>query len=139
MPADARLQDGELQTLSQHVRGLKRQNQAAKPQQKRIPWTSADTEHLIDLIPVYHGSWAQIAENAKFEVARNQQAVRDRARNVKVLFLASDLVLPAGFDLIGLGPKEREAVRRAGKNPDRSEDDLDEDGEVINNVLLEED
>lgn len=37
-----------------------------------------------------------------------------------------------------LGKKEREAVRGCGKNPDRKEEDVDENGQPINTELDEE-
>lgn len=43
----------------------------------------------------------------------------------------ADLRLPPGFDLVVLGKKEREAVKAVGKNPDRKEADVDENGQPI--------
>lgn len=75
-------------------------------------------------------------ESGGFEETRNQQALRDKARNLKVLYLESDKVLPPGFDQVVLGQKEKNAVTKCGRNPDRREDELDEEGEVINNIWV---
>ena len=42
-----------------------------------------------------------------------------------------DFPLPPGFDLVLLGKKERDKVIAVGKNPDRKEDDIDEEGNLI--------
>jgi hypothetical protein len=48
-----------------------------------------------------------------------------------MLCYRADLRLPPGFDLVVLGKKEREAVKAVGKNPDRREADVDENGNPI--------
>lgn len=72
-------------------------------------------------------------EKLEFETPRTQQQIRDKARNIKVDFLKADSPLPAGFDGIALGKKERTAVINARRNPDRREDDVDDYGHVNNN------
>lgn len=124
--------------LSQEARiNNMRVHAANKTRQTRIPWSPEDTDKLIDYIGKYRCSWSAIAENGDFDVPRNQQAVRDRARIVKTLMLRADTLLPAGFDLIALGKKERQQIEEIGRNPDRREDDVDDNGEVINNILAE--
>lgn len=44
-------------------------------------------------------------------------------------------MLPARFDNVLLGAKDRLALRKAGKNPDRTEADVDADNEPINTDL----
>ena len=44
----------------------------------------------------------------------------------------ADMVLPPGFDLVVLGKKEKENVIAVGKNPERKESDVDENGKPIN-------
>jgi len=44
----------------------------------------------------------------------------------------TDSVLPPGFDLVILGKKEMDRVRGVGKNPNRHERDIDEDGIPLN-------
>lgn len=40
--------------------------------------------------------------------------------------------MPAGFDLVVLGRKEKDMATLAGRNPDRREDDVDADGKPTN-------
>ena len=131
------VQEYDFTSLTQAARNLRRELSYTKPRQVRAKWTNEESLHLIDLIAEHRCSWAEIANHGQFENDRNQQAVRDRARNLKVHFLSSDLPLPACFDLVRLGPKEQETVRRAGRNPYREENDIDEEGNVTNNLLVE--
>ncbi|KAI1432445.1 hypothetical protein GGR50DRAFT_599461 [Xylaria sp. CBS 124048] len=111
-----------------------------KPRQTRERWSDADTDRLLDLIAdeELNCSWAAIEKKGGFQTARNQQAIRDKARNLKKAYLCADAPLPTGFDHVYLGKKERDEVIAAGRNPDRMEDDMDEDGGVINSELVEE-
>ncbi|KAG6024159.1 hypothetical protein E4U19_003904 [Claviceps sp. Clav32 group G5] len=70
---------------------------------QRNPWSDDDSTLL-------HGH--------RFEIHRNQQAHRDKARNLKVDFLLADT-------------EEIKVVARR-RNPHRKEDDLDENGTPIN-------
>lgn len=67
-----------------------------------------------------------------FEIPRNAQAYRDRARNMKVDYLITDAVLPRGFDLVSLSKKEIDRLRKMGKNHERKESDVDRHGRPIN-------
>ncbi|RYP53241.1 hypothetical protein DL768_001745 [Monosporascus sp. mg162] len=136
LPVGGGLQGHHLIALSQDVRNIKRDFNAGRPRQSRIPWSAEDTDLLIKLIAKHRCSWSAIAEEGGFEVARDQQAVRDRARNLKVLFLQGDKALPACFDMVALGQKERNTVIRVGRNPDRRERDLDRDNNVINHIWV---
>ncbi|KAK1454311.1 hypothetical protein CCUS01_10605 [Colletotrichum cuscutae] len=122
----------------------------AGPQQ-RVPWSDKDTHRLIRLIEHHNCLWALIAkrqiaaasnlgggyggdsfeerEDCVFDHPRDQQAIRDKARNLKVDLLKADLNLYPGFDGIALGKKERLALISRGKNPDRREGDVDAAGE----------
>jgi hypothetical protein len=71
-------------------------------------------------------------ESERFQHPRNQQAYRDKARNLKVDFLSTNAVLPPGFDLVALGTKEVRLLQARGKNPFRRERDLDDEGNAIN-------
>ncbi|CAH0039239.1 unnamed protein product [Clonostachys solani] len=98
----------------------------------RQPWSSNDTNLLINLIHVKQAKWTKIEdENDRFEHPRNQQAYRDKARNLKVEYLLSDRVLPPSFNLVALSKKEIDRLISFGKNPYRKEDDLDDDGNPI--------
>jgi hypothetical protein len=55
--------------------------------QKRVPWSEADSHRLIDGIEEFGCSWALIEKNVEFEYPRNQVALKDKARNIKVAYL----------------------------------------------------
>ncbi|KAI0172376.1 hypothetical protein GGR52DRAFT_544280 [Hypoxylon sp. FL1284] len=133
------LKERDIFVLSQGAQNTRRANIPAKPRQVRVPWTASDTSRLLDLIadPSLNCSWSAMEEEGGFEHYRNQQALRDKARSLKVWYLEDDRVLPAGFDQVALGQKEKNAVLRCRKNPNRREDDLDEDGRVTNNILAD--
>ncbi|VUC33164.1 unnamed protein product [Clonostachys rosea] len=98
----------------------------------RQPWSTNDTNLLINLIHAQQAKWSKIElENDRFEHPRNQQAYRDKARNLKVEYLLSDRVLPPSFNLVALSKKEIDRLISFGKNPYRKEDDLDDDGNPI--------
>ncbi|KAI1812246.1 hypothetical protein GGS20DRAFT_558766 [Poronia punctata] len=139
-------ENNELQVLSQatSASGMVERPKPRKPQM-REKWTEDETNTLLDMIADYNAygySWAvmeraQEDDNPVFRVYRNQQAIRDRARNLKKWYLCRDAVLPAGFDFVYLSRKERDEVISFGRNPDRKEKDIDEHGNVTNYVALE--
>ncbi|OTA80834.1 hypothetical protein M434DRAFT_37773 [Hypoxylon sp. CO27-5] len=135
---DSHLQDRDILVLSQGARNIRRANYANKPRQVRVPWSASETSRLLELIadPSLNCSWSAMEKKGGFEKKRNQQALRDKARGLKVWYLEGDRVLPAGFDQVALGQKEKDAVIRCGRNPDRRENDLDEDGQVTNNIWV---
>jgi len=55
--------------------------------QKRTKWSLADEQHLIDLIEQHGCSWSVIQKVGDFEMDRDQVALKDKARNMKVTFL----------------------------------------------------
>ena len=55
--------------------------------QKRVPWSDADSQRLIDGIEQFGCSWSVIAKNTDFDHPRDQIALKDKARNMKVTFL----------------------------------------------------
>lgn len=122
-------------TLSQRVQDNKRdynRHGREKTLQVRYAWSARDSNQLIKLMAKHCCSWAAIAKEGGFEVQRNQQAVRDHARILKVQFLKGDSLLPAFFDNVALGEKERQAIINIGRNPDRKEHDVDENGNITN-------
>ncbi|KAI2463577.1 hypothetical protein F4781DRAFT_115424 [Annulohypoxylon bovei var. microspora] len=135
---DYNLQDRDILVLSQSARNIRQANYSNKPRQIRTPWSAYDTSRLVDLIadPSFGCSWSAMEKAGGFEHARNQQALRDKARSLKVWYLEGDRILPPGFDQIALGQKEKDAVIKCGRNPDRREDDLDEDGQVTDNIWV---
>ncbi|KAI0894477.1 hypothetical protein F4806DRAFT_498258 [Annulohypoxylon nitens] len=136
---DYNLQDRDILVLSQNARNIRRASHSTKPRQVRIPWSAHDTSRLVDLIadPSLNCSWSAMERANGFEHRRNQQALRDKARGLKVWYLEGDRVLPPGFDQVALGQKEKASVIKCGRNPERREDDMDENGQVTNNLWVE--
>ncbi|KAI8632657.1 hypothetical protein F5Y19DRAFT_418399 [Xylariaceae sp. FL1651] len=132
-PADANLQERDIFMLSQAARANRLANKEKRPQIRK-EWTAFDTNHLVDLIadPSLNCSWSAMEKRGGFQTYRSQQSIRDKARLMKRDILQSDAVLPPGFDYVYLGRKERDQVIEARRNPDRTEDDIDEDGRVTN-------
>lgn len=108
-------------------------------QKQRRQWSDNDTYTLIDLVRKTHAGWSVMEKHYgdRFEIPRNQQAYRDKARNLKVDLLMTDRVLPPCFDLVALSKKETDKVVSYGKNPYRKENDLDDDDNPINTDLEE--
>jgi hypothetical protein len=104
---------------------------------QRVAWSEADSLTLLALIKETKGRWVAIEnyEPCPFEHPRNQQAYRDRARNMKVDYLITDSVLPPAFNHVALGKKETMRVISFGKNPFRKEEDV-EHGKVINTEYI---
>ncbi|KAI1870816.1 uncharacterized protein JN550_004962 [Neoarthrinium moseri] len=123
----------DISLLSTQARAAARHARQPSAPQRRVFWSDDDTATLIDAIRKYGCQWSFLEEQALFSTFRSQQAIRDKARNLKVDLLKTDVPLLAGFDAVALGKKERDAVKKAGKNPDRMEQDIDDDGNVVNN------
>jgi hypothetical protein len=106
---------------------------------QRVSWSDRDTQLLLDFIQEYGARWSTIESKCRdyFEHPRNQQAYRDRARNLKTEFLIADALLPPNFDDVALGTKEIVKVKAVGKNPYRKEDDIDANGNPINTEFAE--
>ncbi|KID72556.1 uncharacterized protein G6M90_00g091070 [Metarhizium brunneum] len=105
----------------------------ATPAKQRYVWSNRDCNVLLRLIKERHAAWAAIERehSSEFEHPRNQQAYRDKARNMKVDLLIMDAVLPTGFDLVTLGKKEIARLLSLGKNPYRREHEQ-ENGMALN-------
>lgn len=105
---------------------------------RRQIWSERDSTTLIELVASRAAGWAEMEkeERHRFELPRNAQAYRDRARNMKVDFLISDAVLPRGFDLVTLSKKENHRLQKLGKNPARTEADVDRNGRPTNTEYL---
>ncbi|GAP91357.1 putative myb DNA-binding domain protein [Rosellinia necatrix] len=129
---------GNVAVISQAARGNRLVNKP-RGHQIRERWSNADTERLLRFIADedISCSWAVMEREGKekggFQTNRNQQAIRDKARNLKKGYLCADAALPKGFDYVYLSKKERDDVIAAGRNPDRMEDDIDAHGRVIRN------
>ncbi|KAH7176571.1 hypothetical protein EDB81DRAFT_773016 [Dactylonectria macrodidyma] len=105
---------------------------------QRHVWSHHDTMLLIQLIRDRHAAWSAIEryDNDKFEHPRNQQAYRDKARNMKVDYLMTDAIMPPRFDLVALGKKETDRLMSLGKNPARKEADVDAHGRATNTEYI---
>ncbi|KAH8677074.1 hypothetical protein BGZ61DRAFT_536020 [Ilyonectria robusta] len=105
---------------------------------QRHVWSHHDCALLIQLIRERHAAWATMEhnDNDKFEHPRNQQAYRDKARNMKVDYLMTDAIMPPCFDLVALGKKEIDRLISLGKNPYRKESDIDADGQAVNTEYI---
>lgn len=133
-PTSSNIREADIHTLMQVGRANRLANKV-KDKQNRDRWNDADTDRLLDMIadPKLGCSWAAMERKGGFQTYRTQQAIRDKARNLKKGYLCADATLPSGFDNVYLGRKERDDVIASGHNPDRMEDDIDEHGRVIRN------
>ncbi|KAG5754989.1 hypothetical protein H9Q69_002744 [Fusarium xylarioides] len=105
---------------------------------QRVPWSEHDSQVLLDLIQEYGVRWSSIETmSERFEYPRNQQAYRDRARNLKTDILMIDMLLPPNFDGVALSNKEIAKIKGVGKNPFRKEADVDDHNNPINTELAE--
>lgn len=122
-----------LRQAKEHISHQARMTLSPLVRQRHV-WSHDDMLLLLRLIRDRHAAWAAIerCDNEKFEHPRNQQAYRDKARNMKVDYLITDAVLPPCFDLVTLGKKEVDRLISLGKNPYRKEDDVDQDGQAVN-------
>lgn len=97
-----------------------KQNMAmvTKPPQKRSAWTAAETDTLLDLITTYGTSWKLLKEQDLMQghvlEARDQVALKDKARNMKMDYLKANRVLPMNFDRIPLSKPQIERLRGGG-------------------------
>ncbi|KAI0130075.1 hypothetical protein BJ170DRAFT_299620 [Xylariales sp. AK1849] len=132
------LQPNDMMLLSQQAKVAPRLLGPAKVPQRRVFWDQEDTWKLIEAVPKYMCAWSQMEEAGLFSTSRSQQAIRDKARNLKVDVLVKDLPLYFGFDGVALGKKEKDYVKKYGRNPDRTEEDLDEEDNIINNIWVAE-
>ncbi|KAK7972759.1 hypothetical protein PG996_006980 [Apiospora saccharicola] len=121
------LRPNDLAILTQRAKASKgaiRQHKT-RPPQKRIPWSDNDTWKLVEDIAKFGCSWASLENIQRYDVWRNQQQIRDKARNEKVRTMEGRSLLWAGFDDVILGYKEKQHLIKLGLNPDRKEDDFE--------------
>lgn len=66
-----------------------RASQDAPPQMPsaRVPWSERDTETLMRLVGEHNCSWSIIQRSGRWDWERDQVALKDKARNLKVLLL----------------------------------------------------
>ncbi|KAE8442083.1 hypothetical protein EG329_003841 [Mollisiaceae sp. DMI_Dod_QoI] len=89
----------------------RRKLMSREPTKKRIPWSEKDTQYLIDCVGEYGCSWSRIFRCEGWDTERDQVALKDKARNLKVNFLKADIPLPPNFENVHLGKKEINTVR----------------------------
>ncbi|PVH69757.1 hypothetical protein DL98DRAFT_522014 [Cadophora sp. DSE1049] len=82
----------------------------------RRPWSDRDSNLLIRRIEKYGCAWATIYQLGKWDVQRDQVALKDRARNMKVNMLKTGQPLPLNWEQVPLGKKEIALVK--AKFPD---------------------
>jgi len=82
--------DIDPEALSQAARLITKANKKQSVPKARRPWSHADTAELIRAIHIYRAKWSTIEKAIKsgfiqFNVIdRDQQALRDKARLIKV-------------------------------------------------------
>ncbi|EJT79157.1 hypothetical protein GGTG_04245 [Gaeumannomyces tritici R3-111a-1] len=122
----------DIEWLSQQSKAVSLEARQRNPKtpQKRTAWSTHDCTQLIRAICDHEAKWSKIAAGIKngeipFDRERDQQALRDKARLLKVDMLKTDQILSPGFDNVVLGRKERRAVEEVGRNPERKEADME--------------
>ncbi|KAF4944869.1 hypothetical protein FGADI_12384 [Fusarium gaditjirri] len=140
--SQAPLSSGPFNAIAKAASQMKKEVRMADPERQgprqRVPWSEHDSQVLCDLIKEYGVRWSSIETmRERFEYPRNQQAYRDRARNLKTELLMIDMPLPPNFDAVALSNKEIAKIRGVGKNPFRKEADIDDDNNPINTELAE--
>lgn len=100
-PAGSQSVDIDPLALSQAARLITRANKKQSMPKARRPWTVHDTQQLVRAIHVYRAKWSTIQKaiengHVAFNVVdRDQQALRDKARLVKVDILKCVYKLPS--------------------------------------------
>ncbi|KIV88212.1 hypothetical protein PV10_09129 [Exophiala mesophila] len=88
--------------------------------QVRIPWSEQETERLIEMVGHFHTQWSAIMkrdlvhEDGPRLQNRNQVALKDKARNIKMDFLKSRRALPPGFEDVSITARDRENLMMMG-------------------------
>ncbi|KAK0111412.1 hypothetical protein ONS95_001773 [Cadophora gregata] len=82
----------------------------------RRAWSDRDSNLLSRRIEKYGCAWSTIHHLGKWDVQRDQVALKDRARNMKVNMLKTGQPLPLNWEQVPLGKKEIASVR--AKFPD---------------------
>lgn len=77
----------------------------------RRPWSDRDSNLLIRRVEKYGCAWATIHQLGKWDVQRDQVALKDRARNMKVNMLKTGQPLPLNWEQVPLGKKEIALVK----------------------------
>jgi len=91
-PPSATLVDTDFEAVSQRSREISAANRKAREPQVRSAWVRNDVKQLVRAVDVYKCKWSTIEKEIKlgtipFEIPRDQQALRDKARLLKQDFL----------------------------------------------------
>lgn len=73
--------------ISAAARSVTARAKVARGPQKRKEWSNRDAKQLERGIAKYGCSWSTIFKNTEWEVVRDQVALKDKARNLKVNYL----------------------------------------------------
>ncbi|CCU77709.1 MYB DNA-binding domain protein [Blumeria hordei DH14] len=80
--------------------------------QIRTPWSYDDEQLLREGIETYGCRWSYLSTILEgWDRRRDQVALKDKARNMKVSYVKSGVPLPANFDKVRLGKKEVASIR----------------------------
>ncbi|RVX70528.1 hypothetical protein B0A52_05179 [Exophiala mesophila] len=88
--------------------------------QVRVPWSEQETERLIEMVGHLHTQWStimkrdQVHEDGPRLQNRNQVALKDKARNIKMDFLKARRALPPGFEDVSITARDRENLEAMG-------------------------
>ncbi|OAP59108.1 hypothetical protein AYL99_06406 [Fonsecaea erecta] len=88
--------------------------------QVRIPYTNDEVERLMELIALYGTQWVRILEKDRTHekgpvlLGRTQVQLKDKARNMKLVFLKAGHRLPPGFELVSVGQRQINELRKLG-------------------------
>ena len=94
------------------------QQREAKPQSRR-PWSSESTQRLIGYIGIHGTKWSEIAKlNDPLLEGRDQVALKDKARNVKVEYRKSGAALPPNFNFVSINTAQKRRLLEMGIPPE---------------------
>lgn len=88
--------------------------------QVRVPWNDLESDRLVEMVARQGTKWARILhEDANHDdgpllQSRSQVALKDKARNMKVLYLKTRKLLPPGFEFVSIGQRMINELRDLG-------------------------
>lgn len=90
-----------------------------KKAQSRRRWGAEETKRLIDLVGEFGCAWARIKEEDEESsdpilIGRDQVALKDKARNIKMDYLKACTRLPAGFSNVSIKQSDMDKLTDLG-------------------------
>ncbi|KEF58653.1 uncharacterized protein A1O9_06579, partial [Exophiala aquamarina CBS 119918] len=88
--------------------------------QVRIPWNDLESDRLIEMVARQGTKWARILhedaihEDGPLLQNRSQVALKDKARNIKILYLKTRRRLPPGFESVSIGQRQINELKDLG-------------------------